>query len=63
MTDAWIAAIVKPPLAQHRVLVAVGDERIVGFAAVGPSGDPDAVASEDGQVAEFTIDPLSLIHI
>ena len=57
MTDAWIAAIVKPPLAQHRVLVAVGDERIVGFAAVGPSGDPDAVASEDGQVAEFTIDP------
>lgn len=57
MTDAWIGAIVKPPLAQFRVLVAVGDGRIVGFAAIGPSDDPDAIAGEDALIGEFIIDP------
>ena len=57
MTESWHAAIVRPPLAQFRVLAALGDERVVGFAAVGPSDDPDAEAGEDGLVAEFAIDP------
>lgn len=57
MTQSWHAAIVRPPLAQFRVLAAVTDDRVVGFAAVGPSDDPDAEAGEDALVAEFTVDP------
>lgn len=57
MTSSWENAIVRPPLAQFRVLVAIGSERLVGFAAIGPSDDPDADASADALVAEFTIDP------
>ena len=44
MTQAWVHAIVRPPLAEYRVLVAVAGDRVVGFAAVGPSDDPDADA-------------------
>ena len=63
MTQAWEAAIQRPPLATLRVLAAIdssqGSHRVVGFAAVGPSDDPDANPAEDGLVAEFAIDPLA----
>jgi GNAT superfamily N-acetyltransferase len=63
MAASWEAAIVRPPLATLRVLVAVdsgdGRHRVVGFAAVGPSDDPDANPAEDALVAEFAIDPLA----
>jgi GNAT superfamily N-acetyltransferase len=59
MTQSWSAAILRPPLAQFRVLVAVAEERVVGFAAVGPSDDPDAEPGEDGIVAEFAVDPVA----
>ena len=59
MAASWQAAIQRPPLAQFRVLVAVADSRVVGFAAVGPSDDPDAEHGEDGIVVEFAIDPLA----
>lgn len=57
MTSSWELAIVRPPLAQFRVLVAIGTERIVGFAVVGPSDDPDANTATDALVAEFSVDP------
>lgn len=57
MAASWEGAILRPPLAQFRVLVALGTDRIVGFAAIGPSDDPDASAGEDALVAEFVIDP------
>ncbi len=38
---------------------AVGAERVVGFAAVGPCDDPDAEAGEDALVAEFVVDPAA----
>lgn len=57
MTAAWTAAILRPPLATYRVLVATDTEgRIVGFAAVGPSEDQDATEST-GVVAEFCVLP------
>lgn len=56
MTQSWQSAIVRPPLAQFRVLVATSANRVVGFTAVGPSDDPDA-GPHDGLVAEFVIDP------
>lgn len=57
MAASWAAGILRPPLAELRVLVAISDGRVVGFAAIGPSDDPDAVAGEDALVAEFVIDP------
>ena len=37
--------------------MAVQDDRIAGFAAVGPSDDEDAEVGVDALVAEFAIDP------
>lgn len=69
MIESWHQAIVRPPLAHFRVLVAtepVGptephgaqgqrqQQTIKGFAAIGPGGDPD-VAPTDAEVAEFCV--------
>lgn len=60
MTTAWFEAIVTPPLAIYRVLVALDEAaRVVGFAAIGPSDDPDAEET-DALVAEFCIHPDEL---
>lgn len=56
MTESWTGAIMRPPMAQFRVLVATAQGRVVGFAAVGPADDQDATAS-DALVAEFVVDP------
>lgn len=58
---AWSEAIMRPPMADFRVLVAVepdGDGAAVvrGFAAIGPSEDADAEHT-DALVAEFAVDP------
>jgi GNAT superfamily N-acetyltransferase len=57
MTAAWEGAISRPPQARYRVLVAVADARVAGFATTLPSQDPDADAMTDGEVGEFAIDP------
>jgi len=59
MAASWEAAIARPPLARLRVLVALGEEVPVGFAALGPSDDPDADPGADALIAEFCIDPES----
>lgn len=57
MVSAWQQAIVAPPLATYRVLVALDEQGAVqGFAAIGPSEDPDAEPT-DGTVAEFCATP------
>lgn len=55
-TRAWHEAIVKPPLAHLRVLVALAEAGVVGFAVTGPSGDPDR-ADTHGTIAELVVDP------
>lgn len=55
-TRAWHSAIVRPPLAQLRVLVAIGEVGVVGFVVTGPAGDADLGAT-DGYLAEFVVDP------
>lgn len=58
---AWSEAIMRPPMADFRVLVAVepdknGEAEVRGFAAIGPSEDADAEHT-DALVAEFAVDP------
>ena len=48
----WHEAIVRPPLAHCRVLVAISQGQVVGFTVTGPSNDPDADVA-DGMIAEF----------
>jgi GNAT superfamily N-acetyltransferase len=40
--NAWRASLAQPPSRDHVLLVACAGEQVVGFAAVGPSSDPDA---------------------
>ena len=44
LASIWAHAILVPPTSGHRILVAVEDDRAVGFASVGPADDPDTSA-------------------
>jgi GNAT superfamily N-acetyltransferase len=59
MTAAWLAAITRPPRSSYRVLVAVDQERVVGFATTVPSPDDDADQGRDGEVEQFVVDPVA----
>lgn len=59
MAASWESAIVRPPLATFRVMVALTESRVVAFAAIGPSDDEDAHPGTDGLVAEFVVDPAA----
>lgn len=53
---AWRTSLETPPTAAHRLLVACAGEQVVGFAAVAPSGDPDATGS-DGELTVLAVHP------
>ena len=59
MAEAWHAAISRPPQARFRVLVAVEQDRVVGYATTVPGQDPDADPAADGEVQEFAVDPVA----
>lgn len=59
LLPAWRRAVTEPPSPKHAVLVAVADDIVVGFAAVGPSEDRDATET-DGQLAVLAVDPLHI---
>src|SRR4051812_2628711 len=50
MAEVWERAISRPPQARYRVLVAVQDGRVVGYATTVPAQDPDADEALDGEV-------------
>lgn len=54
--QVWRQAITRPPSAKHRVLVALDEGTVAGFAATTPSDDPDAEPT-DGEIVAFHIDP------
>jgi GNAT superfamily N-acetyltransferase len=57
MVSAWTRAMTAPPAARYRVLVALADIAVVGFAVTRPSDDPDADPAADGALEELIIDP------
>lgn len=52
----WAGGILNPPTPGHRLLVAIDGSDVVGYAAVGPSQDGDAVAG-DGELIALEVDP------
>jgi GNAT superfamily N-acetyltransferase len=57
---AWLAAVREPPSPRHHVLVALEQQRVVGFAAVAPvddleDGDPDPEATV--QIGPLLVEP------
>jgi ribosomal protein S18 acetylase RimI-like enzyme len=52
----WRLAATDPPTRRHRVLVAVAGASVVGFAAIGPSDDPDAGVA-DAELLAFGVSP------
>jgi GNAT superfamily N-acetyltransferase len=54
-TDAWRAAVVAPPTPGHRMLVALDNAVVVGYAAVAPAElATDEQPSPDGPTSEVT---------
>lgn len=52
----WAGAILNPPTPGHRLLVAVDEAEVVGYAAVGPNQDPDATAAT-GELLALEVGP------
>jgi GNAT superfamily N-acetyltransferase len=52
----WRAAVTSPPSPRHRLLVALSDGRVSGYAAAGPAEDGDATAA-DGEIYALTVAP------
>ena len=38
----WASGILNPPTTRHQLLVAVEEQQVLGYAAIGPGQDPDA---------------------
>jgi GNAT superfamily N-acetyltransferase len=64
LAEAWTTAITDPPSSRHRILVATAGDRVVGFAALAPSGDADAAAEggerPDAELLVLVVDPDDL---
>ena len=53
---AWRQSLQSPPEGVHRLLVARAGEQVVGFAAIGPSQDPDS-GQATGEVTAIGVHP------
>ncbi|HEY4314833.1 MAG TPA: GNAT family N-acetyltransferase [Actinomycetes bacterium] len=53
----WRAAAGHPPSPRHHVLTATAGDRVVGFAALTPAGDPDTLPALDGELIALHVDP------
>jgi GNAT superfamily N-acetyltransferase len=57
LAEAWRSAVVEPPSADHRVLVATSGAAVVGFVAVAPAADADSDPTTDAELVVLLIDP------
>ena len=67
IASAWASGILNPPTTRHRLIIAIegssGTDTIVGYAAVGPSSDPDCVDDlATGEVLALVVDPEHQRH-
>ena len=53
---AWRRSLAAPPAGVYRLLVACAGDQVVGFAALGPSQDPDA-GQETGELTALGVHP------
>ena len=54
--SAWRRSLDAPPAGVYRLLTARAGEQVVGFAAIGPSQDPDA-SPETGELSALGVHP------
>ena len=55
-TAVWRRSLASPPPGVHRLLTACAGDQVVGFAAIGPSQDPDA-SPETGELTALAVHP------
>ncbi|MGZ4595118.1 MAG: N-acetyltransferase family protein [Actinomycetes bacterium] len=55
--EQWRRAVLDPPTPRHRLLVALAGSDVVGFAAIGPAGDPDSDAATDAELLAVGVLP------
>jgi GNAT superfamily N-acetyltransferase len=55
--ERWAEAVSAPPSPRHRLLVAVDEGAIAGFAAHAPASDPDQDAATTGELLTLLVDP------
>ncbi|MCO5966793.1 GNAT family N-acetyltransferase [Actinoallomurus soli] len=55
--ERWADAVAAPPSPRHRLLVAVDEGVITGFAAHAPAGDPDQDPQTTGELLTLLVDP------
>ena len=55
----WARGILNPPVPSQRLLVAVDADHVVGYAAIGPSQDPDSNEAV-GELLALEVDPEQL---
>ena len=55
--EQWRAAVAAPPSARHRVMTALAEDTVVGFAAVVPAADPDLDPAVDAELMALYVDP------
>ena len=54
--SAWRQSLAAPPAGVHRLLVACAGDQVVGFAAIGPSQDPDT-SPQTGELTTLGVHP------
>jgi GNAT superfamily N-acetyltransferase len=55
--ERWAEAVAAPPSPRHRLLVAIDDGVITGFAAHAPADDPDQDSETTGELLSLLVDP------
>lgn len=55
LVSAWREEIARPAEARQRILVALDDDRIVGYVLTAPASDPDCDPAKDGEIDDLTV--------
>lgn len=55
LVGAWRDEISRPAEARQRILVALDEDRIVGYVLTAPAADPDCNPATDGEIDDLTV--------